>query len=280
MNFIHIAIWMKFMQFVIYFGGVRMSGLLQGKNIVVTGVANERSIAWGITKSLHHAGANLIFTNRQERSYRKLVKLLEKHEIEAKLIISCDVASDESIQSAFSEIKEQVGVIHGLVHAVAFANRDELKGKYAETSREGFLLAHEISAFSLVALTNEARKLMTEGGSIVTQTYIGAEKVVKNYNVMGVAKASLEASVKYLAEDVGKDGIRVNAISAGPIRTLSAKGVSGFNEINSIIEDTAPLRRPVDQDQVGDATLFFLSELSRGVTGEVLHVDSGFHIIG
>lgn len=270
---------MKFSQLVIYFGGVRMSGLLQGKNIVVTGVANERSIAWGITKSLHNAGANLIFTNRQERSYRKLIKLLEKYEIEAKLIISCDVASDESIQSAFSEIKEQVGVIHGLVHAVAFANRDELKGKYAETSRDGFLLAHEISSFSLVALTNEARKLMTEGGSIVTQTYIGAEKVVKNYNVMGVAKASLEASVKYLAEDVGRDGIRVNAISAGPIRTLSAKGVSGFNEINSIIEDTAPLRRAVDQDQVGDATLFFLSELSRGVTGEVLHVDSGFHII-
>jgi len=257
-----------------------LSGLLKGKNIVVMGVANQRSIAWGITQSLHNAGANLIFTNRQERSYKRLTGLLEKNDMSAKLIVSCDVADDESIKKAFSEIKEKVGVIHGLVHSVAFANRDELKGEYADTSREGFLLAHDISAYSLVAVTREAKKLMTEGGSIVTQTYIGSERVVKNYNVMGVAKASLEASVKYLAEDVGKYGIRVNAISAGPIRTLSAKGVSGFNEINKVIEEKAPLRQAVDQDQVGDATLFFLSPLSRGVTGEVLHVDSGYHIIG
>lgn len=257
-----------------------MSGLLKDKNVIIMGVANERSIAWGIAKSLHNAGANLIFTNRQERSYKKLKKLLDKNEIEAKLIVECDVASDESIKSAFASIKKEIGTIHGLVHSVAFANRDELKGEYADTSREGFLLAQEISAYSLVSVTREAKQLMTEGGSIVTQTYIGAEKVVKNYNVMGVAKASLEASVMYLAEDVGKYGIRVNAISAGPIRTLSAKGVSGFNEINSEIEENAPLRRNVDQDQVGDATLFFMSELSRGVTGEVLHVDSGYHIMG
>lgn len=257
-----------------------MSGLLKDKNVIIMGVANERSIAWGIAKSLHNAGANLIFTNRQERSYKKLKKLLDKNEIEAKLIVECDVASDESIKSAFASIKKKIGTIHGLVHSVAFANRDELKGEYADTSREGFLLAQEISAYSLVSVTREAKQLMTEGGSIVTQTYIGAEKVVKNYNVMGVAKASLEASVMYLAEDVGKYGIRVNAISAGPIRTLSAKGVSGFNEINSEIEENAPLRRNVDQDQVGDATLFFMSELSRGVTGEVLHVDSGYHIMG
>lgn len=257
-----------------------MSRLLNGKTIVVMGVANERSIAWGITKSLHNAGAELIFTNRQDRSYQKLTKLLEKNDIKPKLIISCDVANDESIQAAFSEIKEKVGVIHGLVHSVAFANRDELKGEYANTSREGFLLAQDISAYSLVAVTKAAKEVMTEGGSIVTQTYIGAERVVKNYNVMGVAKASLEASVRYLAEDVGKYNIRVNAISAGPIRTLSAKGVSGFNDINSVIEEKAPLRRNVDQDQVGDATLFFISELSRGVTGEVLHVDSGYHIMG
>ncbi|PAV28181.1 enoyl-[acyl-carrier-protein] reductase [Virgibacillus profundi] len=257
-----------------------MPGLLQGKNIVVMGVANERSIAWGITKSLHNAGANLIFTNRQERSYQKLIKLLEKNEIEPKLIVSCDVANDESITEAFNEIKEKAGVIHGLVHSVAFANRDELKGEYADTSREGFLMAQEISAYSLVAVTKAAKEVMTEGGSIVTQTYLGSERVIKNYNVMGVAKASLEASVRYLAEDVGKYGIRVNAVSAGPIRTLSAKGVSGFNEKAGIIEEKAPLRRNVDQDQVGDATLFFMSELSRGVTGEVLHVDSGYHIIG
>ncbi|HZW68919.1 MAG TPA: enoyl-ACP reductase FabI [Pseudogracilibacillus sp.] len=257
-----------------------MSGLLKGKNIVVMGVANERSIAWGITKSLHREGANLIFTNRQERSYKKLTRLLEKNEIKAKHIVSCDVANDESIVQAFEDIKENVGVIHGVVHSVAFANRDELKGEYADTSREGFALAHDISAYSLVAVTREAKKLMTEGGSIVTQTYLGAERVVQNYNIMGVAKASLEASVRYLAEDVGKYDIRVNAISAGPIRTLSAKGVSGFNDINSVIEEKAPLRRNVDQDQVGDATMFFLSDLSRGITGEVTHVDSGYHIIG
>lgn len=265
---------------IFYLGDIYMTGLLKDKNIVITGVANERSIAWGITKSLHNAGANLIFTNRQERSFKKLKKLLEKNEMEAKLFVSCDVASDESIQSAFKEIKEKIGVIHGLVHSVAFANRDELKGEYADTSRDGFLLAQEISAYSLVSMTKEAKKLMTEGGSIITQSYIGAERVVKNYNVMGVAKASLEASVRYLAEDVGKYGIRVNAISAGPIRTLSAKGVSGFNDINAVIEEKAPLRRNVDQDQVGDATLFFMSELSRGVTGEVMHVDSGYHIMG
>lgn len=257
-----------------------MSGLLKGKSIVVMGVANERSIAWGITKSLHDAGANLIFTNRQERSKQKLTKLLEKNNITPQLVVSCDVASDESIVQAFAEIKEKVGVIHGVVHSVAFANRDDLKGEYADTSREGFLLAQDISAYSLVAVTREAKKAMTEGGSIVTQSYIGAERAVPNYNVMGVAKASLEASVRYLAEDVGKYNIRVNAISAGPIRTLSAKGVSGFNDINAVIEEKAPLRRNVDQDQVGDATLFFISDLSRGITGEVLHVDSGYHIIG
>ncbi|MBP2079189.1 enoyl-ACP reductase FabI [Oceanobacillus polygoni] len=257
-----------------------MSSLLQGKNVVIMGVANERSIAWGITKSLHNAGANLIFTNRQERSHQKLVKLLEQNDIEPKLVVSCDVASDESIQEAFQEIKEKVGVIHGLVHSVAFAKREELKGEYADTSRDGFLLAQEISAYSLVAVTKAAKELMTEGGSIVTQSYLGAERVIPNYNVMGVAKASLEASVRYLAEDVGKYDIRVNAISAGPIRTLSAKGVSGFNEKANVIVEKAPLRRNVDQDQVGDATLFFISDLSRGVTGEVLHVDSGFHIIG
>jgi enoyl-[acyl-carrier protein] reductase I len=261
-------------------GGTLMSNLLEGKNIVVMGVASERSIAWGITSSLHRAGANLIFTYRQERSYKKLTKLLEQNEVDAQLIVPCDVASDESINEAFSTIKEKIGIIHGVVHSIAFANREELKGEYTDTSREGFLLAHEISAFSLVAVTKAAKTLMTEGGSIVTQTYLGAERVIPNYNIMGVAKASLEASVRYLAEDMGKYGIRVNAISAGPIRTLSAKGVSGFSKTLNLIEEKAPLRKNVDQDQVGDATMFFMSELSRGITGEVLHVDAGYHIIG
>lgn len=259
---------------------VYMAGLLEGKNIVVMGVANQRSIAWGIAKSLHREGAKLIFTNRQQRSYQKLQKLLEDNQMDAELLVSCDVADDESVEQAFQEMKEKVGVIHGLVHSVAFANRDELQGEYAETSREGFLLAQEISAYSLVKVTHEARKLMTEGGSVVTQTYLGAERVVKNYNVMGVAKASLEASVRYLAEDVGKDKVRVNAVSAGPIRTLSAKGVSGLNDIHSVIEEKAPLRQNVDQDQVGDATMFLLSDLARGITGDVIHVDSGYHIMG
>lgn len=256
-----------------------MNALLQNKNIVVMGVANNRSIAWGITKSLQNAGANLIFTYRQERSKKKLEKLLADNEMDAKLVVSCDVESDESIKNAFQEIGEKVGTIHGLVHSVAFANRDELIGEYTDTSRDGYLMAQNISAYSFVAVTREAKKLMSEGGGIVTQTYLGAERVVPNYNVMGVAKAALEASVRYLAEDVGKYGIRVNAVSAGPIRTLSAKGVSGFNEKMSVIEEKAPLRRQVDHDQVGDATLFLLSEMARGVTGEVLHVDSGFHIV-
>lgn len=264
----------------IFFGGAIMSGLLTGKNIVVMGVANQRSIAWGIAKSLHREGANLIFTNRQQRSYEKLKKLVETEGIDAKLFVTLDVASNDSIKQAFAEIKENVGVIHGVVHSVAFANREDLQGEFADTSRDGFLLAQEISAYSLVAVTKEARQLMTEGGSIVTQSYLGAERVVKNYNVMGVAKASLEASVRYLAEDVGKNNIRVNAVSAGPIRTLSAKGVSGLNEIHSVIEEKAPLRRNIDQDQVGDATMFLLSDLARGITGEVLHVDSGYHIMG
>jgi len=257
-----------------------MAGLLEGKTIVVMGVANERSIAWGITKSLHKAGAELIFTNRQERSAQKLQKLLDKDGLQAKAMISCDVESDESIEQAFAEIKEKFGVIHGVVHSLAFAKKEELQGEYVDTSRDGYLLAQNISAYSLVAVTREARKLMTEGGSIVTQTYIGAERVIPNYNVMGIAKAALEASVKYLAEDVGKDGVRVNAISAGPIRTLAAKGVSGFNDKMSIIEEKAPLRQNVDQDQVGDATLFLVSDMSRGITGEVIHVDAGYHVIG
>jgi len=257
-----------------------MSGLLKDKNIVVMGVANQRSIAWGITKSLHNAGANLIFTNRSERSYKKLVQLLESNGIKASHIATCDVANDESIEQTFKEINKHVGVIHGVAHSVAFANTEDLKGEYSETSREGYLLAQEISSYSLVAVTRAARPFMTEGGSIVTQSYLGAEKVVKNYNVMGVAKAALEASVKYLAEDVGKDNIRVNAISAGAVRTLSAKGVSGLNEIHSIIEERAPLRRNTNQDEVGDATMFLFSDLSRGITGELIHVDSGYHIMG
>lgn len=257
-----------------------MSQLLAGRTIVVMGVANERSIAWGIARSLHRQGAQLIFTYRKERSLEKLTKLLASSGIEAKLVVSCDVSDDSSVVAAFDRIGAEAGVIHGVVHSLAFADKDDLQGEFVDTTREGYRLAQDSSAYSLVAVAREAKKWMTEGGGIVTQTYLGAERVMKNYNVMGVAKAALEASVRYLAEDLGKHGIRVNAVSAGPIRTLAAKGVSGFNDIMSAIEEKAPLRRNVDQEEVGDATMFLLSDLSRGITGEVLHVDSGYHIMG
>ncbi|MBB3109754.1 enoyl-[acyl-carrier protein] reductase I [Paenibacillus phyllosphaerae] len=257
-----------------------MSGLMVGKNIVIMGVANERSIAWGIAKSLHEAGANLIFTYRKERSLQKLTDLLQKEGVQALDCVPCDVAEDASIEAAFARIQEKAGVIHGLVHSIAFADKEGLQGEFMNTSRASYHQAQDSSAYSLVAVAKEAKKLMTEGGSIVTQSYLGAERVVKNYNMMGVAKAALEASVRYLAEDLGKYNIRVNAVSAGAIRTLSAKGVSGFNDIMGTIEEKAPLRRNVDQSEVGDATLFLLSHLSRGITGEVLHVDAGYHILG
>lgn len=243
------------------------------------GVANKRSIAWGIARSLHEAGARLIFTyvgDRLAESVKELASTLERDD---SIILPCDVTSDEEIEKCFAAIKEKVQVIHGVAHAIAFANKEELVGEYLNTNREGFLLAHNISAYSLTAVAKAARPLMTEGGSIVTLTYLGGERVVSNYNVMGVAKASLEASVKYLAADLGAEGIRVNSISAGPIRTLSAKGISGFNTILKDIEERAPLRRTTTPEEVGDTALFLFSDLSRGMTGENLHVDSGFHII-
>jgi len=252
---------------------------LKGKTFVVMGIANKRSIGWGIARSLNSAGANLIFTYNQDRMEKNVRELAESLEGETPLIFQCNVESDESIESCFNQIKEKVGIIHGVAHCIAFANREELEGEYLNTTREGFLLAHNISSYSLTAVAKEARKCMPEGGSIVTLTYLGGERVVKNYNVMGVAKASLEASVKYLANDLGKDGIRVNAISAGPIRTLSAKGIKDFNSVLNEIEERSPLRRTTTTEEVGDTALFLLSDLSRGVTGENIHVDSGFHII-
>ncbi|RSK26506.1 enoyl-[acyl-carrier-protein] reductase FabI [Bacillus sp. HMF5848] len=251
---------------------------LQGRTYVVMGVANKRSIAWGIARTLHNAGANLIFTyagERLESSVRELASTLESDS----LVLPCDVTNDEEVANCFASIKEKVDVIHGVAHCIAFANKEELRGEYMNTTREGFLLAHNISSYSLTAVAKAAKELMTEGGSIVTLTYLGGERVVSNYNVMGVAKASLEASVKYLANDLGQYGIRVNAISAGPIRTLSAKGVGDLNTIIREIEERAPLRRATDQEEVGDTALFLFSDLSRGVTGENIHVDSGYHIL-
>lgn len=255
-----------------------MSLSLNGKTYVVMGVANKRSIAWGISRSLHEAGARLIFTyvgERLEKNVRELAESLDK----SSLVLPCDVTNDDEVAKCFSTIKEEAGVIHGVAHCIAFANKEELQGDYMNTTRDGFLLAHNISSYSLTAVAKAAKEVMTEGGSIVTMTYLGGERVVPNYNVMGVAKASLDASVKYLANDLGKHGIRVNSISAGPIRTLSAKGVSDFNSILKEIEEKAPLRRTTTQEEVGDTALFLFSEMSRGITGENIHVDSGYHIL-
>ncbi|EEM18054.1 MULTISPECIES: enoyl-ACP reductase FabI [Bacillus] len=253
---------------------------LKGKNIIVMGVANQRSIAWGIARSLHEAGANLIFTYAGERLEKNVRDLAESLEGQQSLVLPCDVTNDEDIARCFQSIKEEVGVIHGLAHCIAFANRDDLKGEFVDTSRDGFLLAQNISSFSLTAVARAAKPLMTEGGSIVTLTYLGGERVVANYNVMGVAKASLDASVRYLANDLGQHNIRVNSVSAGPIRTLSAKGVGDFNSILKQIEERAPLRRNVTQEEVGNTALFLFSDLASGVTGENIHVDSGYHILG
>lgn len=253
---------------------------LTDKNIVIMGVANQRSLAWGVAKSLKEVGANLIFTYRKERSLAKLERLLSEHDIEAKLIVQCDVNEDESVEKAFAEIGEKMGRIDGLVHSLAFAHAEDLHGDFIDTSRDGFAFAQDTSAYSLVSVAKYARPYMTEGSCIATMSYLGAERVLDGYNVMGVAKASLEASVRYLANDLGKNGIRVNAISAGAVRTLSAKGVPSFNRILHQIEETAPLKRNITQEEVGNMTVAILSNLSSGVTGEVIYVDAGYHIMG
>jgi enoyl-[acyl-carrier protein] reductase I len=255
-----------------------MQGLMEGKRVMVFGLANERSIAWGISQAMREQGARLGFNYLGEALERRVRPLAEK--VEADVVVPCDVTDDGQVSDAFAAIDDTWGGLDVLVHSVAFANKEDLEGRFSGTTREGFLKAMEISAYSLVHLAREARPLMAEGGSIVTMTYFGAEKVVENYNVMGVAKATLEASVRYLAADLGPDGIRVNAISAGPIKTLAASGVRGFRNILSVVEERAPMRRNVTQDDVGRAALFLCSDLGNGVTGEVVHVDSGYNILG
>ncbi|MEK4531169.1 MULTISPECIES: enoyl-ACP reductase FabI [Solibacillus] len=253
---------------------------LKGKNIVVMGVANERSIAWGIAKRLFDVGANVIFTYRKERSKGKIEKLLTNYEDHNATVIECDVNSDVSIEKAFNQIGEQFKVIHGIIHSVAFAHAEDLHNRFVETTRDGYAFAQDTSAYSLIAVTKAAKPYMTEGGSIVTMSYLGAQRVLDGYNVMGVAKAALEASMRYLAADVGAENIRVNAISAGAIRTLAAKGVPSFNQILHKIEETSPLKRNTNQEEVADMTIVMLSHLSRGVTGETIYIDSGYNIMG
>lgn len=254
--------------------------MLKDKNILVMGVANKRSIAWGIAQSLHEAGANLVFTYQGERLKASVEELVSSLGEKRTILIPCDVTNDEDVKQAFAILKEEVGVLHGVAHCIAYAKSEDLEGAFVATSRDGFALAHDISAYSLVSVTNAAHELMTEGGSIVTLTYLGGERVIPNYNVMGVAKAALEASVRYLAADLGQNNIRVNAISAGPIRTLAAKGIRNFTDLTKGVPEKAPLGRMVDQREVGDTALFLFSHLSRGITGEVIHVDAGYNIMG
>ncbi len=252
-------------------------GLLTGKRALIMGLANDNSIAWGISKALHAEGAELCFTfvgEALEKRVRPLAASLGTTFVEP-----CDVASDSDITNLFARVKEVWGTFDILIHAVAFAKKDELNGDYLNVSRAGFHIAMDISVYSLTGVIKAARPLINSGGSIVTMTYHGSQQVAQNYNVMGVAKAALEASVRYLASDLGPQNIRVNAISAGPIRTLAASGIAGFKDLLKSFAGVAPLRRNVTQEDVGNTALFLASDLSSATTGEIIYVDAGFRNI-
>lgn len=251
---------------------------LQGRTAVIFGVANKRSIAWAIAQKLQSAGARLAITYQNERLKQEAAEMIAA--LPGAEAFQCDVSSDQEIDQLFASLRERFGKLDILVHSVAFAPADELKNDFVMTTREGFRIAHDVSVYSLIAVTRAALPLMTEGGSVMTLTYYGAEKVVPRYNVMGVAKAALEATVRYLAADVGKNKVRVNAISAGPIKTLAARGISGFGDMLKTQAERAPLKRNVDVDEVGSTALFLASDLSTGVTGETIYVDCGYNIMG
>jgi|SRR5882757_2439982 enoyl-[acyl-carrier protein] reductase I len=252
--------------------------LMAGKKGLVMGVANHRSIAWGIAKACHDHGAKLAFTFQGEALEKRVRPLAQS--IGSDMLLPCDVTDKASIDSTFAEIEKQWGGLDFLVHCIAFSNKDELKGRYLDTTPENFQLTMNVSCYSFTAVAQRAVPLMKEGGSLLTLTYYGAERVMPHYNVMGVAKAALEASVRYLAADLGDLGIRVNAISAGPIKTLAASGIGDFNYILKWNELNAPLKRNVSTEEVGNAGLYLLSDLGSGVTGEVMHVDAGYHVVG
>ena len=251
---------------------------LEGKRALVIGVANERSIAWGIAQALQREGARLGFTFLGDALERRVRPLAES--VGADLIAPCDVSDDAQIDALFAEVDRVWGGLDILIHAVAFANRDDLSGRFVDTAREGFRLALDVSAYSLVAVTRAAEPRMKDGGAVLTLTFAGSERVFPNYNVMGVAKAALEASMRYLAADVGPSGIRVNAISAGPIKTLSAAGIHGFRDMLHVAEARAPLRRNVSQSDVGELAVALCGPAGAGVTGQVLYVDAGLSILG
>ncbi|WP_434732297.1 enoyl-ACP reductase FabI [Wolbachia endosymbiont of Zygogramma bicolorata] len=255
-----------------------MTSLLQGKKGLITGITNKRSIAHGIAKTLSEHGAELAITYQNEIVKEKLLPIVD--ELNVELILHCDVSNTEIIDNAFEIIEKKWGTLDFLVHAIAFSDKNELDGKYVNTSLNNFLNAMHISCYSFTALAQRAEKMMSGGGSLLTLSYYGAEKVMPNYNVMGLCKAALEASVKYIACDLGPQNIRVNAISAGPIRTLASSGISDFHLISEWNRNNSPLRRNVTIEDVGKAALYLLSDLSSGTTGEILHVDSGYNVVG
>ena len=251
---------------------------MAGKRGLVMGVANDRSIAWGIARALAAEGAALAFTYQGEALHKRVKPLAES--VKATHLLECDVGNEASLNTVFDTLAKDWGSLDFVVHAIAFSDKEELKGRYVDTTRANFTMTMDISCFSFTAVRQRAAKLMTKGGSLLTLTYYGAERVMPHYNVMGVAKAALEASVRYLAADLGSDNIRVNAISAGPIKTLAAMGIGDFRYILRWNELNSPLKRNVTIEQVGNAGLYLLSDLSQGVTGEVHHVDSGYHVVG
>ena len=252
--------------------------LLEGKKGLIVGVANKRSIAWSIAAALHREGARLAFNYQGERLEENVRSLAG--ELDGSVVFPCDVTRDDEIDALFAKVKGEFGRLDILVHCVAFARKEDLEGEFLATSRDGFKMAMDISAFSLTALAQRAAPLMEGGGSILALTYLGADKVVPGYNVMGVAKAALESSIRYLAQDLGKRNIRVNGISSGPISTLAARGVPGFTKMLQIVRERSPLPRNTEPAEVGDAALFLCSPLARGITGEVIFVDNGYHIMG
>lgn len=253
-------------------------GVLDGKRAVVFGVANKRSIAWGIAQALHREGAALALTYQNERVEKMVRECAEQ--IPGTLMLQVDVQDDAQIKAVYDRLGEQWDRLDIVVHSIAFAAAEELKGRFVDTSRSGFNSTLEISSYSLIPVTKYAVPLMHEGGSVMTMTYIASERVFPSYNVMGVAKAALEATVRYLAADLGPENVRVNAISAGPISTLAARGIHGFVEFHKNSTSKAPMRRPTEQSEVGDTAVFLASNLSRAITGEVIFVDQGFHIVG
>ena len=253
-------------------------GFMAGKRGLIMGVANDRSIAWGIASKIHEQGGQLAFTYQGEALERRVRPLAES--VGSDIVLPCDVTDDDSVDAVFKTIEARWGKLDFLVHAIAYSDKDELKGKYLNTTRDNFVRSLDISCYSFTAVSQRAVPLMKDGGSLLTLTYYGAERVMPHYNVMGVAKAALEASVRYLAADLGEQRIRVNAISAGPIKTLAASGIGDFRYILKWNEYNSPLQRNVTIDQVGGAALYLLSDLSSGVTGEVHHVDSGYHVVG